>query len=857
MDEIAGDPEAAALAEQFIAATAAQLGVDPSQINVNGFQLPATCQSTGGGNAILDNGVTMQVDPDFVAGLSDALPTSALDDCFLSMDEISADPEAAALAAAFAAATAEQMGVDPSQITVQGFKVPCASGVDDNTVTFQLAPEYLAALIDALPASALDDCFLSSEEIAADPDAAAFATQFIAATAAQLGVDPSQINVNGFSTDNDSTPGCSGSSGATGLTIHISDEFAATLGSSAAFADCWLTTDEINTDPEAAAFVASFVAATAVQLGVDPAAIQIAGISTDGDSTPGCGSSGQQMTLNMDPAYIASLGTPEQLADCYLSMAEIQSDPEALALATQFIAATAAQLGLDPSTIKIAGFSTDGDNEPGCNNEPDIGAGITMMVDPSYALAMGSDAAFADCWLSNDEIQSDPEAAAFAASFIVATAAQIGVDPSAIVLNGISTDGDTTPGCGSSTDGGVTITVGTEFVASMGDGAAFADCYLTMEEIASDPEAAAFAAAFIASTAESLGISPSKVVLNGISTDGDDEPGCAAVAGTPQQGLLLTVGSDFAASFGDDAAFQDCWLSTEEIASDPQAAAFAFAFIAQSAASIGVDPAEIVLTGISTSGNSGPGCGATTGSTSQSSLTVAGDFASTLGSTEALQDCHLSPDEIAADAEATALQEAFIAAQAAALGVSVDDISITSINTINDRCTTTDGVATSATLAVESTFVATMGDEDAFADCWLSPSEIANNPTAAQFAQALAAAQAASLGINPDQIQLNGISTENDMTPGCQADGLTGDQVIDAGGRRRMQLGSVSVHLHPGITAAPDVAAFRAGLTERGVPVSGVTFQPSWQASLDGGLPPLSLSNLLYMENPYSYKTCQ
>jgi hypothetical protein len=33
--------------------------------------------------------------------------------------------------------------------------------------------------------------------------------------------------------------------------------------------------------------------------------------------------------------------------------------------------------------------------------------------------------------------------------------------------------------------------------------------------------------------------------------------------------------------------------------------------------------------------------------------------------------------------------------------------------------------------------------------------------------------------------------------------------------------------------------------------------QRAWAAGLDEGLLPLTLSNLLYMENPYSYKKCQ
>jgi hypothetical protein len=66
---------------------------------------------------------------------------------------------------------------------------------------------------------------------------------------------------------------------------------------------------------------------------------------------------------------------------------------------------------------------------------------------------------------------------------------------------------------------------------------------------------------------------------------------------------------EFVAALGSDAAFADCYLTTDEIASDPQAAAFAATFIAATAVSIGVDPADLVFGGISTVGNEGPGCG--------------------------------------------------------------------------------------------------------------------------------------------------------------------------------------------------------------------------------------------------------
>jgi len=161
----------------------------------------------------------------------------------------------------------------------------------------------------------------------------------------------------------------------------------------------------------------------------------------------GSGSVNGGMTININSDFAAALGDSQALDDCYITPEEIAADPEAAALAEQLRAVLAAQLGVDPSQVEMSGFSTDGDNIPGCADTPAVGHALDVTVDPDYANALGSDSAFADCYLSSEEIATDPEAAAFAEAFIAQTAAELGVDPSSIVLNGISTDGDTTPGC--------------------------------------------------------------------------------------------------------------------------------------------------------------------------------------------------------------------------------------------------------------------------------------------------------------------------------------------------------------------------------------------------------------------------
>ena len=162
---------------------------------------------------------------------------------------------------------------------------------------------------------------------------------------------------------------------------------------------------------------------------------------------PAPGTVGSGVTVHVDPDYVDSLGSPDAFADCYLTPEEIASDPDAAALAAQFVATTAASLGVDPSAITISGFSTDSDPAPGCQGSS-LNHGLALTVDDTYADTLGTPDAFADCWLTPEEIASDPDAAAFVDAFVASTAAQLGVPASSIVLNGVSTAGLAEPGCG-------------------------------------------------------------------------------------------------------------------------------------------------------------------------------------------------------------------------------------------------------------------------------------------------------------------------------------------------------------------------------------------------------------------------
>jgi hypothetical protein len=273
----------------------------------------------------------------------------------------------------------------------------------------------------------------------------------------------------------------------------------------------------------------------AAQMGVPASQVQLTGIHTDNDQVIGCGDSntvGGGFSVTVDDDYLASLGSSDALADCMIDADEIASDPEAAAMVQAIVEAQAAALGVDPSTITITGLHTDGDDTPGCNQN--VGSTVSLDVDPAYLSALASSDALADCWISQDEIDTDPEAATLAQQFILSTASQLNVSPSSIQITGFSTDGDSTPGCGNSVSNGMTVQVNADYASSLGTTDALADCWISQDEIASDADAASLAAAFRASTAAQLGVDPSAVVVSGFGTQGNMSPGCPPGSGRRQ-----------------------------------------------------------------------------------------------------------------------------------------------------------------------------------------------------------------------------------------------------------------------------------------------------------------------------------
>lgn len=167
------------------------------------------------------------------------------------------------------------------------------------------------------------------------------------------------------------------STGVSGLTLPIVAEYLPTLASMGALDDCWVTPIEMSRDAQTAEFISTFIQSTAAAQGVDPNTIVVSGLSTDGDSQPGCNGnqlvvpplpliSSDNYVVHVDPAVSSNFGTASAWADCYLDEAEIAANAAAQAWVAAFRVHRAEQLGVNPLDVPVIGMSLDSDNNPGC-----------------------------------------------------------------------------------------------------------------------------------------------------------------------------------------------------------------------------------------------------------------------------------------------------------------------------------------------------------------------------------------------------------------------------------------------------------------------------------------------------------
>lgn len=318
------------------------------------------------------------------------------------------------------------------------------------------------------------------------------------------------------------------------------------------------------------------------------------------------------MSMNVDSGFADSLGDTDALADCYLTPEEIATDPEAAALAANFIGETANQLGVDPSSIDITGISLDNDQVPGCapgferGETPDVRA-ITIAMDDGFTGQLGNAMARADCMLTPAEIASDPQLARIARGFS-------GAACTIIDLMGSDLQGESAADCSSST--GITVTniqlvgcgqsnsspeltiqVPEAFGNSLAGTSAYTDCTITDDELS--PTGHDFVNQVVQNEATILGVPTAQVTLDAIYMDGDSQSGCGQNAGL-SGGFGVDLDPDYLNSLGDSTGgLDDGTLTPEEIAADDDAQALADEFRAAVCASLGlVDCSQIDIDGI-------------------------------------------------------------------------------------------------------------------------------------------------------------------------------------------------------------------------------------------------------------------
>jgi hypothetical protein len=88
-------------------------------------------------------------------------------------------------------------------------------------------------------------------------------------------------------------------------------------------------------------------------------------------------------------------------------------------------------------------------------------------------------------------------------------------------------------------------------------------------------------------------------------------------------------------------------------------------------------------------------------------------------------------------------------------------------------------------IQVDPAFAVSLGNVVSLSDCFLTPKEIADNKEATALVQAWKATQAAELGVDPSQVEVKGISFENDNVPGC-SDPAVEAMVNDISGAKNM-----------------------------------------------------------------------
>jgi hypothetical protein len=164
---------------------------------------------------------------------------------------------------------------------------------------------------------------------------------------------------------------------------------------------------------------------------------------------------------------------------------------------------------------------------------------------------------------------------------------------------------------------GMTIPIVAEYLPTLDAMGALDDCWVTPVEMSRNAQTAEFLSAFIQATAAAQGVDPNTIVVSGLSTDGDNQPGCngqqIVVPPLPEilsDNYVIHVDPAVSSNFGDASAWADCYLDESEIAASPAAEAWVSAFRVHRAEQLGIDPLDVPVLGMSIDSDSEPGCAA-------------------------------------------------------------------------------------------------------------------------------------------------------------------------------------------------------------------------------------------------------
>jgi hypothetical protein len=309
----------------------------------------------------------------------------------------------------------------------------------------------------------------------------------------------------------------------------------------------------------------------------------------------GCGAieDGEGVTVDIDSNYAATLAPVGAFDDCQLTMEELQSTPNGQALIAQLIQKQAEAYNVPASEVHITALHTDADQRTGCqyvnpgNNATGImggGVDVTLSEDYLNTLGPGSDCAIdpVNCGvIDQDEIRADPEAALLALNFQLAVCRNL-----EICNDGFVRPGEEAIDCNAENCVDVMITginINDEFT------------HVPCTEVC-DPDYGGEAGSDPCISCSIMSI-PGFEVPEGWETVETNEVG---------QNIGATVSAGFGEQLGDASAFEDCFLSEQEMASDPEAIIFRDQLIEAQAAISGMDPSDIVLEGIHTDGDASP-----------------------------------------------------------------------------------------------------------------------------------------------------------------------------------------------------------------------------------------------------------